>query len=62
MSENMGGLAPKSKKFFVTIESAKETFEVPVFAIDIEDAKAQAVLYEDAGFEIVRIRPEVKHA
>ncbi|AXG66369.1 putative bacterial RNA polymerase inhibitor [Dickeya phage vB_DsoP_JA10] len=62
MSEKVGGLVPQSKKFFVTIENAKESFEVPVFAIDIEDAQAQAALYEDAGFEVVRIRPEVKRA
>ena len=62
MSEKVGGLVHQSKKFFVTIENAKESFEVPVFEIDIEDAQAQAVLYEDVGFEVVRIRPEVKRA
>ena len=62
MSEKVGGLVPQSKKFFVTIENAKESFEVPVFAIDTKDAQAQAVLYEGAGFEVVQIRSEVKRA
>ena len=48
------------KKFLVTIEGRNQTFEVPVFAENIDHAAELAVEYEDAGFVVDRIRPEVK--
>lgn len=47
-------------KFLLTIEGHEESFEVPVFARSLEEATLQAELYEDAGFMITRIRPEVQ--
>ena len=50
---------PKEQKFIVTIEGRNQTFEVPVFAEDIDHVAELAVEYEDAGFVVDRIRPEV---
>lgn len=52
----------KEQKFIVTIEGRNQTFEVPVFAQDLDHAAYLAQDYEDAGFVIGRIRPEVSHA
>ena len=50
---------PKEQKFIVTIEGRNQTFEVPVLAQDLDHAAYLAQDYEDAGFIIGRIRPEV---
>lgn len=62
MSENTGGLVAKQKKYFVLIESAAQSYEVPIWAISLEDAAKQAEVYEEAGYTIARIRPEVTYA
>ena len=49
----------KEHMFIVTIEGRNQTFEVPVFAQDLDHAAYLAQDYEDAGFVIDRIRPEV---
>ena len=48
------------QKYLLTIEGNTESFEVPVFARYLEEATLQAEHYEDAGFIVSRIRPEVK--
>lgn len=48
------------QKYLLTIEGNTESFEVPVFARSLEEATLQAEHYEDAGFVVTRIRPEVK--
>lgn len=47
------------KKYLVTIENSKESFEVPVFAATLEEADDLAQEYVDVGFEVTRIRPDV---
>lgn len=60
MSENKGSLVVNDKKFFVTIEGSSQSFEVPVFAQDLDTALELAEWqYEPAGFAVTRIRPEV---
>lgn len=49
------------KKYIVTLEGRIQTFDVPVFAESIEHATELAVEYEDAGFVVDRIKPEVIH-
>lgn len=50
----------REQKYLLTIEGNTESFEVPVFARSLEEATLQAEHYEDAGFVVTRIRPEVK--
>ncbi|MDU3350769.1 MAG: host cell RNA polymerase inhibitor [Clostridium sp.] len=54
-------MSTNEKKFIVTIEGRNQTFEVPVFAQDLDHAAYLAQDYEDAGFVIDRISPEVDH-
>lgn len=53
----------KDKKFLVTFESPLGgEVEVPVYAESLEEAQKLAeVNYEEAGFPVTRIRPEVIH-
>lgn len=61
MSNNKGSLVADNKKFFVTIETAAESFEVPVYALSLDEALDIAELkYIPAGFAVTRVRPEVK--
>ncbi|SOL37505.1 Host RNA polymerase inhibitor [Yersinia phage fPS-59] len=58
---NAGSLVFTEKKFFVTIEGSSQSLEVPVYAVNLEEAQALAEwTYVPAGFEVTRIRPEVK--
>lgn len=58
---NKGTLVSDSKKYWVTVESAAHSFEVPVFAESLDQALEYAeVQYEDAGFQVVRVRPDVR--
>lgn len=50
----------REQKYLLTIEGDTESFEIPVFAWSLEEATLQAEHYEDAGFVVTRIRPEVK--
>lgn len=50
----------REQKYLLTMEGNTESFEVPVFARSLEEATLQAEHYEDAGFVVTRIRPEVK--
>lgn len=58
---NVGKKVFSSKKFFVTIEGSSQSIEVPVYAVDLEEAQALAEwTYIPAGFQVTHIRPEVK--
>lgn len=57
--ENAGHAVPVSKKFIVTIENSKESFDVPVMALSLEEAADLAQEYVEFGFEVTRIRPQV---
>lgn len=49
-----------SRKFLVQIESASTGHEVPVYATSLEEAEELAeAQYQEAGFMVTRIRPEV---
>ena len=50
----------REQKYLLTIEGNTASFEVPVFDRSLEEATLQAEHYEDAGFIVSRIRPEVK--
>ncbi|QZE51110.1 protein inhibidor of host bacterial RNA polymerase [Klebsiella phage vB_KpnP-VAC1] len=50
----------REQKYLLTMEGNTESFEIPVFARSLEEAMLQAEHYEDAGFVVTRIRPEVK--
>lgn len=57
---NTGSLGVKEKKFFVTIEGSSQSFEVPVFAVSLDEATELAEWsYNPAGFIVTRVRPEV---
>ena len=47
------------KKYIVSIEGATMSTDVPIYATSLEQAEALASEYEDAGFIVTRIRPEV---
>lgn len=47
------------KKYIVSIEGATMSTDVPIYATSLEHATDLAVEYEDAGFIVTRIRPEV---
>lgn len=57
--ENTGHATATSKRFFVTIENSKESFEVPVMALSLEEATDLAQEYVEFGFEVTRVRPQV---
>lgn len=55
-----GSLTISNKRFYVTIETAAESFEVPVYANSLDEALDEAELkYIPAGFAVTRVRPEV---
>lgn len=55
-----GTLTISNKRFYVTIETAAESIEVPVYASSLEEALDEAELkYIPAGFAVTRVRPEV---
>lgn len=61
MSETKGSLVVTNKKFWVYVESASSGFEVPVYAVSLEEALESAEWqYGTAGFEVVRVRPDAK--
>lgn len=61
MSNQKGSLVAHDKKFLVTVESAAQSFEVPVMAETIEEAAELAEwTYVPAGFKVGRVRPDVK--
>lgn len=49
-----------TQKFIVELEGRVQSFDVPVYAESLEEATLQAQEYEDAGFVVGRIRPEVQ--
>lgn len=54
-----GTLVYDSKKYWVTVESAAHSFEVPVFAESLDQALEYAEWqYMEAGFEVTRVRPD----
>lgn len=54
-----GTLVSTARKFWVTVESAAHSFEVPVFAESLDQALTDAEFhYQDAGFEVTRVRPD----
>lgn len=60
MTTDKGSLVAENKKFFVTVETAAESIEVPVYAVSLDEALEIAELkYIPAGFAVTRVRPEV---
>lgn len=49
------------KRFIAQVETQTHSFEVPVYAETLDEAleKAEAE-YVEAGFEVQRVRPDVK--
>lgn len=47
------------KKFIIELEGRVQSFDVPVYAGSLEEATLKSQEYEDAGFVVGRIRPEV---
>lgn len=51
----------KETKFIATVEGLTQSFDVPVYAYNLEHAEHLLEEYVDAGFLVERIRPEVTH-
>lgn len=49
-------------KYIVELEGRVQSFEVPVYAGSLDEAELKSQEYEDAGFVVGRIRPEVIHS
>lgn len=49
----------EEKTYIVELEGRVQSFEVPVYAKSLEEATLLSQEYEDAGFVVGRIRPEV---
>lgn len=61
MNQSKGSLVAHDKKFLVTVESAAQSFEVPVMAETLKEAVELAEwTYVPAGFKVGRVRPDVK--
>ena len=59
---NINVKQPGCKKFLIEVLTVKgSSFEVPVWAIDLDEATVVAEQYENAGIRTGRIRPEVTH-
>lgn len=57
-----GSLRVDNKKFWATVETAAQSFEVPIFALDLDEALEVAEWqYVPAGFEVTRVRPDVRN-
>lgn len=55
---NTGSLTVDNKKFWATVETAEHSFEVPIYAVDLDEALELAEWqYVPAGFEVTRVRP-----
>lgn len=58
-TSSKGILVSDSKKYWVTIESAAHSFEVPVYGESLDQALEYAEFqYVDAGFAVTRVRPD----
>lgn len=54
-----GTLATDDKLFHATVESPEHSFEVPVYAVDLEESLELAEWqYVPAGFVVTRVRPK----
>lgn len=53
-------MSQDEQTYIVELEGRVQSFEVPVYAKSLDDATLIAQEYEDAGFVIGRIRPELK--
>ena len=51
--------ALREKKYIASIEGTNVSTDVPIYATSLEQAEVLASEYEDAGFIVTRIRPEV---
>lgn len=61
MMEQNDTIKVNDKKYFVTIEGQSQEFEVPVYAVSLDDALEQAEwTYQPAGFQVTRVRPASK--
>lgn len=47
----------KETKFIATVEGLTQSFDVPVYAYNLEHAEHLLEEYVDAGFLVERIRP-----
>ena len=56
-----GSLTFENKKFLASVESGEHSYEVPVYAVSLEEAFELAEWqYVPAGFQVVRVRPDVR--
>lgn len=56
-----GTLEVSEKKFLATVETAAQSFEVPIYAVSLDEALELAEWqYVPAGFEVTRVRPDTK--
>lgn len=53
------GVGRSDKKYIVELEGRVQSFDVPVYAKSLDEATLKAQEYEDAGFVVGRIRPEL---
>lgn len=55
---NTGSLTVDNKKFWASVQTAEHSYEVPIYAVSLEEAWELAESqYVPAGFEILRVRP-----
>lgn len=54
-----GSYPDKEKKYIVELEGRVQSFEVPVYAKSLDEATLKSQEYEDAGFVVGRVRPEL---
>jgi len=57
--EGEGTMSQAEKKYIVELEGRVQSFEVPVYAKSLDEATLKSQEYEDAGFVVGRIRPEL---
>lgn len=54
-----GTLTEVDKGFIATVESAEQSFDVPIYAKDLDEALELAEWqYVPAGFPVARVRPK----
>lgn len=60
VAENTGSLTETNKKFIVHLQGSASEIEVPVYAKSLDEALEVAEwTYQEAGFEVSRVRPAV---
>ena len=53
-----GSAVVENRKFWATIQSSEHSYEMPIFAVSLDEATELAERqYVPAGFEVIRVRP-----